>query len=102
MPMLASAEIMAEHAAADVSAPMTFETWGALLEDEQGELVDGQLVEEEVPTWIHERVVAMLITLLSTWLGPGRGGVGGSEGKFRVSPSRGRKPDLFVYLPGSR
>jgi Uma2 family endonuclease len=93
---------MAEHVAVDPAARMTLEAWGALDEDEEGELVDGRLVEEEVPTFIHERVVAMLIALFSSWLGPGRGGVGGSEGKFKVSANRGRKPDLFMYLPGSR
>ena len=93
---------MAEHAASEPSVRITFEAWGALPEDEEGELVDGRLEEEEVPTFVHERVVAMLIALFNSWLGPGRGGVGGSEAKFKVSPRRGRKPDLFVYLPGSR
>jgi len=92
---------MAEPSAAEPSVRMTFEEWGDLPEDTEGELVDGQLVEEEVPTWIHERIVAMLISALDRWLGP-RGAVGGSEAKFRVAPHRGRKPDLFVYLPGSK
>lgn len=93
---------MNEPALNQPNRPMTFEEWGALAEDEDGELVDGVLVEEEVPTFVHETVVAMLVALLQAWLGPGRGAVGGSEAKFKVSRQRGRKPDLFVYLPGSR
>jgi Uma2 family endonuclease len=93
---------MNEPALNQHSRTLTFEEWGALLEDEEGELVDGVLVEEEVPTFIHEAVVTILAALFRAWLGPGRGAVGGSEGKFKVSPQRGRKPDLFVYLPESR
>jgi Uma2 family endonuclease len=93
---------MNEPALNQLSRRMTFEEWGELEEDEEGELVDGVLVEEEVPTFVHEALVAMLVALFRTWLGPGRGAVGGSEVKFKVSQRRGRKPDLFVYLPGSR
>jgi Uma2 family endonuclease len=91
-----------EPAQNSLPRPITFEDWGALEEDEEGELVDGVLVEEEVPTFVHEAIVALLVSLFQIWLGPGRGAVGGSEAKFRVSRQRGRKPDLFVYLPSSR
>ena len=39
--------------------PMTLEQWADMDEDEPGELVDGALVEEEVPTILHEAVVAL-------------------------------------------
>ena len=92
---------------ARTSAPATtptfdFEAWGRLPEDETGELVDGRLVEEEMATIIHETIVSMLNALLRSWLGDGRGLVGGSNAKFKVSLRRGRKPDLYLYLPGSR
>jgi Uma2 family endonuclease len=93
---------MNERALNHLPRPVTFEEWGALPEDEEGELVDGVLVEEEVPTFVHEAVVALLAALFQNGLGGGRGAVGGSEAKFKVSSQRGRKPDLFVYLPGSR
>jgi Uma2 family endonuclease len=82
--------------------PMTMETWGELSEDEDGELVDGRLVEEESATIVHETIESMLNALLRAWLGAGRGLVGGSNAKFKVSNRRGRKPDLYLYLPGSK
>jgi Uma2 family endonuclease len=81
---------------------MTFADWVRLPEDEPGELVDGQLVEEEVPDAIHEVVVAWVIRILGGWLIPQGGLVLGSEAKFAVSAPRGRKPDASAYLPGSR
>jgi hypothetical protein len=45
---------------------LTLAEWGALDEDEPGELVDGVLVEEEVPDYVHELVVAWLIGVLGT------------------------------------
>jgi Uma2 family endonuclease len=78
---------------------LTLREWAKLAEDEPGELIDGELVEEEMPTWMHELVVGWLITSFRVWLA-GRGGVGGSELKLAVSAERGRKPDVVIYLPG--
>lgn len=78
---------------------MTLEEWARLPEDEEGELVDGQLVEEEVAGYVHEVVVAWLVQLFASWLGD-KGFVGGSEAKLAVRPKRGRKADLTVFLPG--
>lgn len=69
-------------------------------EDDPGELVDGVLVEEEMPDLTHETVVAWLIRVIGAWIIPRRGFVFGSEAKFAVGPRRGRKPDVTVYLPG--
>jgi Uma2 family endonuclease len=81
---------------------LSFEAWALLTDEDRGELVDGRLVEEEIATIIHEAIVAALITLLRTWLGAGRGLVGGSNAKFQVSSGRGRRPDVYAYLPGTR
>lgn len=81
---------------------LTLEEWFALPEDEPGELVDGRLEEEEVPDYLHEHLVMLLGRLLGNWILPQGGLVAGSEAKFAVSSGRGRKPDLTVYLPGSR
>ena len=75
---------------------------GALPDDVPGELVDGRLEEEELTTYVHESVVGFLIELFRTWLrAQGGGFVGGSNARFAVSRSRGRKPDVGV-LPGER
>jgi Uma2 family endonuclease len=82
---------------------MTVEEWGALDEDEPGELVDGVLVEEEMPDTAHEVIIPFLSEALRAW---GRGAnqsglvVLGSGAKYRVAERRGRMPDLSVYLPG--
>ncbi len=79
---------------------MSIAEWADLPEDESGELVDGRLVEEEVPDMVHEIVVTWLVWTFRSWLA-GRGGfVAGSEAKFAVAPRRGRKPDVSVYVPG--
>src|SRR5437879_12232185 len=87
-------------AAAGPARAMTLEEWGALDEEVEGELVDGILEEEEMPSFLHEIVVAWLIRTLHTWARRRRGLVASSETKIAVGPRRGRKPDLSVYLPG--
>lgn len=81
--------------------PMTLAQWADLDEDEPGELVDGLLVEEEMPTTLHEAVVSWLIVVLHGWARPRGGWVFGSEHKLGVSARRGRKPDVCVYAPGA-
>lgn len=95
---------MSQATLAKAAAPteLSLEEWFALPEDEPGELVDGQLEEEEVSDYLHEVLVALLIRLLGNWIGPQGGLVAGSDAKFAISARRGRKPDLTVYFPGSR
>lgn len=78
--------------------PMTIEQWAALEEDQEGELVDGRLVEEEVVDSPHQVIVMWLTGVLLPYLRDRNGRLLGSESKFAVSPRRGRKPDLSVYL----
>ena len=80
---------------------MSLAEWAALSEDDEGELVDGRLVEEEVPEPEHEAIVSWLIGALRLWVIQRGGFVFGSELKLAVRARRGRKPDLSVYLPGS-
>lgn len=90
-------------ATAEVLRPsrLTLEQWADLDEDEPGELVDGRLVEEEVPTTLHEAVVSWLIEALRRWARPRGGWVFGSEHKLGVAARRGRKPDVSMYAPGT-
>lgn len=80
---------------------LSCEEWLALDEDEAGEWIDGQLVEEEVPDFTHELAISWLIRTVGQWLG-GRGFVVGSELKILTAATRGRKPDLAIILPGSK
>ena len=80
---------------------MTIEEWADLDEDEPGELVDGRLEEEEVPSYLHEAVVAWFFHVLRAWAVTRGGWVFGSESKFAVAPRRGRKPDVSVFFPGA-
>ena len=79
---------------------MTDEEWCAMEEDDEGELVDGVLVEEEMPDYAHDTLVMWLGHLLLSWMGDRLGAVAASDAKFVVKAGRGRKPDLSVFLPG--
>src|SRR5690606_6145939 len=80
---------------------LSLEAWGDLPEDEPGELVDGRLVEEEMPTRVHEAVVFWLLFELGKWRSRSKARVYGSELKLAVGPRRGRKPDINVFLAGT-
>jgi Uma2 family endonuclease len=97
--VLMSQRTLAEPPAAP---ELSLDEWFALAEDEPGELVNGRLEEEEVPDYLHELLVVLLGRLLGNWISPHGGLVAGPDAKFAVSSGRGRKPDLTVYLPGSR
>ncbi len=83
------------------SVELTLTEWFDLPENAPGELVDGRLVEEEVPDFVHEILVMLLGRLLGNWVFPLGGAVLGSEAKFALDEEQGRKPDLSVYLPDS-
>lgn len=84
------------------SRRMTIDEWMALDEDEPGEIVDDVLVEEEMPSNLHEVVAAFLLGLFRAWTVP-RGGLAfGSQLKLVVRPQRGRKADACAYLPGQK
>ena len=75
--------------------------WAAQDEDDEGELVDGFLVEEEVPTLRHAIAVAWLLRILGNWAVP-RGGIVGPDVKFLLRRGRGRKPDVALFFPRDR
>jgi Uma2 family endonuclease len=80
---------------------MTLEQWAAL-DEEPRELVDGALVEPEMPAFLHDFVVAWLTRVLANWALSRGALIAGSGPKFAVTPNRGRIPDLTVYLRGAR
>lgn len=79
---------------------MTVAEWAAMPEDMPGELVDGFLVEDEVPDLTHETAVLWLAALLRAWVVARGGFAFGSDAKYGLSKTRGRKPDITVFLPG--
>jgi len=83
------------------SREITLDEWGALDEDEPGELVDGRLVEEEVPTFLHEFAVSWLVTQLVAWGTRREIWILTADAKFGVAARRGRKPDVSVYFRGA-
>lgn len=89
-------------AAARHTASMTLQQWGDLDEEVEGELVNGFLEEEEMPSFLHELVVSWLIRVLYDWAQRRGGWVAGSETKIAVGPRRGRKPDVSLYLKGGK
>ncbi len=93
---------MSPPTAAALASGLSLEAWAALDEEEPGELVDGRLVEEETPEYIHEVIVAWFVQALRNWLVPRGGSAVGSGAKYAVGPARGRKPDASAWFPGRR
>jgi Uma2 family endonuclease len=87
---------------AAVSAPYTWADFIALDEDDPRELIDGELVEVEVPTRTHEQIVALLVHFLLGWVDAGQGGTVFPSGyKVRISNRRGVMPDVQLYRAGN-
>jgi Uma2 family endonuclease len=87
---------------AAVSAPYTWDDFIALGEDDLRELIDGELVEVEVPTRTHEQIVALLVHFLLGWVDAGHGATVFPSGyKVRISHRRGVMPDVQLYRAGS-
>jgi len=83
------------------SAPYTWDDFVALEEDDLRELIDGELVEVEVPTWSHEYIVAQLCGMLRAWALPRKAGVAVASGyKVRITERRGVMPDVQFYRSG--
>jgi Uma2 family endonuclease len=89
-------------AASSPRAPMTVDEWAALEEDVPGELVDGVLVEEEMPSLVHERIVWWLLVTLTPWLTPRDAMIFPSGVKLAIRPRTGRMADAIVYLDGRK
>jgi Uma2 family endonuclease len=67
-----------------------------LAEDDRRELVDGVLMEVDVPTKWHERIVTILLVLLDPWARRSGLVALASGYKVRVSASRGAMPDVQI------
>lgn len=84
------------------AAPYTWDDFVALGEGDLRELIDGKLVEVEVPTRTHEELVGWLVYFLRGWAEAGHGGAVLSSGyKVRVSDRRGVMPDVQFFRRGN-
>jgi Uma2 family endonuclease len=92
---------MARSSTVGLERDLTLEAWAALPEDEPGELVDGRMEVEEVPTRVHEAVVFWLLYRIGGWAQAHGARVYGSELKLAVAPRRGRKPDINLFFRGT-
>jgi Uma2 family endonuclease len=80
------------------SGPYTWEDFIRLEEDDLRELIDGELVEVEVPKRPHEHAVIMLGFFLTQWARPRRAGRALASGyKVRISAKRGVMPDVQFF-----
>jgi Uma2 family endonuclease len=72
----------------------TWRDFVALPDDDRRELVDGELVEVEVPTRWHENLVMLLGFFLQAWARTRRMRVLASGYKVRIRNDRGAMPDV--------
>lgn len=83
------------------AAPLGVEEWAAFSEEHRVELVRGNLVEEEVPSYVHEAALVWLMELLLGWCRANGARVVGSGLRYALTEDTGRSPDLSVFLAGS-
>lgn len=69
-------------------------------EQDRRELIDGRLVEVEVPTERHEWVVGSILAALFNWSQLHGGRALGSGYKIRIDERRGVMPDVQFYRKG--
>lgn len=75
--------------------------WERLPEDDTGELVRGVVVEEEMPSYVHEAALVWLMGTLLPWCRENQARVVGSGLKYALAGDTGRMPDLSVFLRGA-
>ena len=80
----------------------TWEEFIELDEDDLRELLDGEFVEIETPTWTHECIVGALIAVLGSWTRLKKAGrVLASGYKLRIDDRQGIMPDVQFYRTGN-
>jgi Uma2 family endonuclease len=82
--------------------PYTWDDFVGLDEDDLRELIDGELVEVEVPTKAHERISFLIAHWLEGWAESRAGGTTlGSGYKVRITHKRGVMPDVQFFRAGN-
>lgn len=69
----------------------------ALPADDRRELINGRLIEVEMPTDLHEHVVAWIVFHLVSWVRANGGRVFASGYKVKIRDDLGVMPDVQLY-----
>ncbi len=94
--------VMIQLHAEPTPGPYVWDDFLALDDEDRRELIDGHLLEVDVPTMTHEEVVATLIYFLGAWARERKGGrVLASGYKVRISSRRGVMPDVQFFRTGN-
>jgi Uma2 family endonuclease len=80
-------------------ASYSWDDFVGLPDDDRRELIDGELIEVEVPTKLHEHIVAEIQMLVRLWSKANGGLALGSGYKVQISDSRGVLPDVQYFGP---
>jgi Uma2 family endonuclease len=89
-------------ASSAASASYSWNDFVALDDDDRRELIDGALVEVEVPSELHEHIVVRIASALTVWSDAGHGGRALASGyKIRISDRRGVMPDVQFFREGN-
>lgn len=82
----------------EVNPALTWTDFLALPDDDRRELVDGKLMELEMPTWLHEHIVGRLVFFLTLWALDRGATVLPSGYKVRIHARKAFIPDVQLYL----
>ncbi len=89
-------------AARRVAEKTPWELFIELPDDDRRELIDGEFVETEMPTFLHEHIVLVIGTYFRLWVKEHGGAALPSGYKVRISDRHGFMPDVQLYHPKSR
>jgi Uma2 family endonuclease len=73
-----------------------------LPDDDRRELINGELVETEMPTELHEHIVACLTFFFRAWVRVHGGHAYASGYRVRIDARHGFFPDVQLYHPKNR
>jgi len=81
---------------------LSLDEWAGLPEDDDRELVDGTLVDSEMPNSIHEYILTWLNKILIPWADSRGARLFQAGLKFGVTPERGRYADMSIFFAGRK
>jgi Uma2 family endonuclease len=79
-----------------------WEKFVLLPDDDRRELIDGELIETEMPTRLHEHIVARITFFFTLWIRQHGGSAYASGYRVRIDAKNGFYPDAQLYHPANR